>query len=137
MGWPMLAFGSGAAIVISNLHRCGLMQRARHHALAKRDLEFVVLAAGSAGERDLGDLRGERVVELLAFQQGFGLACPPRDRGHAAERDPGIPDRPVLYIECDSRRRQREFVGLAITHLDISRTRPASLDREGGNQLAW
>src|ERR1700760_4486420 len=128
MGWPMLAFGSGAAVVISDLHLCGLMQRARHDALAERDLELVVLAAGGAGERDLGDLRGERVVELLAFQQGFGLACPPTDRGPAAERPPGSPARPILHVECDSRRRQREFVGLAITHLEISRTRPASLD---------
>src|ERR1700729_3464588 len=136
MGWPMLAFGSGAAIDISNLHRGGLLKRARNDSLAERDLEGVVFAANGALERRFSDLRCESVAELLALEQGLGLARPPRNGGYTAKCDPGVADRAVLNVECNRGRRQREFVGLAVAHLEIGRARPASVDRKGGDQLA-
>src|ERR1700683_5138243 len=128
IGWPMLAFGSGAAIDISNLHRGGLLERARNDSVAKPDLEFVVLAAGGPLKGRVGGLRCERIIEFLALERGLGLARAPRNGGHAAECYPGVADRAVPNVERDSGRRQREFVGLAVTHLEVGRARPTALN---------
>src|ERR1700749_769696 len=109
MGWPMLAFGSGAAIDMSDLHRGGFVKRAEYHAPAERALECGVFAAGAALKGRFRDPRGERIIELLALDQCLGLPRPPRNCGHAAECDPGVANRAVLYVERDRGRRQREF----------------------------
>src|SRR3954451_22668903 len=118
-GRPMLALGSGAARFMSNLQAGGLTQRADQGALAKLDLELVVLARLGLGE---GPVRGDSrrlVVKLFAFQMGFRFLRAPRHRRDATERNSRLPDRVAVEIERHRCRSQRKLIGLAVTDLQV------------------
>src|SRR5665213_3537228 len=137
-GWPMLSFGSGAARFVSNLQAGGLMQRTDQRALAKLDLELVVLVGLRPCERLLrGDGRS-LFVDGLALQHGFRLARAPGNGGNAAERDPRLPHGAAVDVERHSRRGERELVGLAVA--DFQKQRAAGKWRcrnaKRSNQLA-
>src|SRR5690242_7912040 len=122
----MLAFGSGAAVDISDLHHCGALQRMRDHALAEIDLEGIVLARRRALESRFGNASRQRIVELLALQQRLSFAGTPWHSRDAAERHTRVTHIAILDIECDRRRCERELIGLAVSGLEIDRARPAA-----------
>src|SRR4030088_566665 len=98
------------------------MQGPGNHALAERDLEFVVLAAPGAGKRRLGHALCEPVIESLSLDQALRFAGPPWDGCNAAERDARVPHEAVLDVERDRRRSPRKFVGPTVARLPIKRT---------------
>src|SRR5437879_3349759 len=87
----------------SDLHRCGLMQGARDHALAERNLECVMLVAPGGGESRFRHALRKRVVEFLPFQQRLRLTRAPWRGRNAAQRHARVTHHAVLEVERDGR----------------------------------
>ena len=73
---------------------------------------------------------------FCALQQRLRLARAPGQGRNPAQCDPCVAHDAVLYVERDRRRGEREFVGLPVARLEIDRARPASGNRECGDQFA-
>ena len=137
-GWPMLSFGAGAARFMSNLQAGGLVQRADQRALAKLDLEFVVLVRLRLRERRIGGSapRSVRRASCPSARLRPRARATARWRRRRARCAPAAPCR--RRVERDGRGRQRELVGLAVA--DFQKQRAAGERRcrhaERGDQLA-
>jgi hypothetical protein len=123
----MLGLGAGAAAFamfntpgVSYGQRGGALQGADQRALAKLDLESVMLAAVSRRESSFcGGTRGV-FVDWLAAQRVLGVLRPPRHGGHPAKSDARCEHPPVQQVESHGRRGNRKLIGLPVTYFPVS-----------------
>src|SRR5437763_12731918 len=116
----MFAPGSGAAVVMSDLHFGCLLKCTDQRLPSEFDLESVVIEHFCIRERGFGSPLKRCLSQDFADKKRFRVARPPGNCRDAAEGDPGSPVIFAIEIEPNNGGRQCKLVRLAVTHLDKS-----------------